>query len=202
MYIQAIGGVDKIEKIKDMTIKATVSIQGNLLNLTLMYKLPGIFLSVVTMNGETIQKVVLKNENAKVSDMQSTHEAEGMELEKLIIDACPVPELDYEKLGYKAKLIDISDIDSVKAYQVEITSPLGNSSIDYFRVDNGLKIRSVSATNGSASQITQTTNILEYLEVHGIKFPKKMTQRMGSQLFDISVKSISLNTILPDEIFH
>ncbi len=200
-YISAIGGVQMINKVKDLTINAKLNIEGNLLDFNLKYKLPDKFLSEVIMNGQIFQKEVLNGDFAKVWDMHGSHEITGNEHEKIIIDADPFPELHYGNLGYISKLYDISEVDSSKAYRLEIMSPLGNSSIDYFSVESGLKIRSVSAENSSNGQITQTTDYLDYIEVDGIKFPKKMTQRMGSQFIDITIESIYINKGIDDEIF-
>jgi len=47
----------------------------------------------------------------------------------------------------------------------------------------------------------QNTNIVDYTESNGIKFPKSMKQSAGPQTFDITVDSIEMNTNVKDDIF-
>jgi len=200
-YIRAIGWLQKIEKIQDLSIKSKLLIEGNLLTFNLIYKIPGKFLSEATMNGQIFQKEILYHDNANVSDMRGTHIATGQELEKIIMDSNPIPELNYSKLGYKAKLIDLCEIDSIPAYMVEITSPRGNSSIDYFSIATGLKIKSVSSVKTNNGEVTQSTDFVEYAEFDGINYPIKMIQKIGSQSIDIEVDSINMNSGIKDDVF-
>lgn len=200
-YIKAIGGDRNINKIKDLTLKATINIQGNLLNFNLFYKLPDKYKSEVLMNGQTFQKEIFNAGNVKVWDIQSSHELNDNEKEKLTVDADPFPELHYSKMGFSIKLLDITSVDTSRAYRVEITSPGGNSVIDYFSVNNGLKIRSESVLNSPEGPVTQITDYVNYIEAGGIKFPKKLIQRTASQVIDIENESIKVNEGIEDSIF-
>ena len=201
-YIEAVGGKTNISKINDLTMKASATIQGMKLNINMIYKIPGEYLMEVTMNNQTFQKMVIKGEIGKSSGMQGNQDLKGKELEKIKMQAEPFPELKYEKLGYKAELKGINEINGKDAYLIEITSPLNSISSDYYSVESGLKIKSESTEDTPMGKVPQTSEILEYTDINGVKFPKTIKQSAGPQLFDIKVDSIEINTGVKDDIFN
>jgi outer membrane lipoprotein-sorting protein len=42
---------------------------------------------------------------------------------------------------------------------------------------------------------------LEYSEIQGVKYPRKMKQAMGPQTFDVDINSLEVNTGLSDDLF-
>jgi hypothetical protein len=183
-------------------MKASATIQGMKLNINMIYKIPGEYLMEVTMNNQTFQKMVIKGEIGKSSGMQGNQDLKGKELEKIKMQAEPFPELKYEKLGYKAELKGINEINGKDAYLIEITSPLNSISSDYYSVESGLKIKSESTEDTPMGKVPQTSEILEYTDINGVKFPKTIKQSAGPQLFDIKVDSIEINTGVKDDIFN
>ena len=200
-YIKNSGGIENIEKIKDLTMKASFTVQGMKLNMNMIYKIPGKFLTDVFMNGQSVQKQIVNGDKGFQSGMQGSKKIEGDELEQLKMQAELFPELKYEAAGYKPELKEIANVDGKDAYVVDVTSPSGNVSTDYYSVETGLKIRSSSTMDSPMGKVTQTSDILEYTEVGGVKLPKKIKQTAGPQSFDISVDSIEINTGVQDDVF-
>lgn len=201
-YVEAIGGINNISKVKDFTLKGKVSVQGMALTMNIIYKIPGKYLSEIVMNGQTVQKQVLNGDKGKVSGMQGAKDLQGPELEKMKMEAELVPELKYESMGYKTVLKEIAQVNGKDAYMVEVTSPSKAITFDYFSVETGLKVKSVSEQDSPMGKISQVTDILDYTVVNGIKYPNKMKQSAGPQTLEISVDEISINTDVKDEIFN
>lgn len=201
-YIETVGGEANISKIKNFTLKGTMSVQGMSLTMNMFYKLPDKFLVEVIMNGQTIQKQVLNGDKGKSSGMQGSKEITGAELEKLKMDAKLFPEIDYEKSNYKLSLKGIEKINDEETYVVEITSPANAVTTEYYAVKTGLKVRSISSTDTQMGKMTEMTDILEYGNVNDVKFPKKMKTTAGPQSIEINVTTLDANTIIKDEVFN
>jgi predicted Zn-dependent peptidase len=201
-YIDAVGGEANIAKIKTFTLKGNIKVQGMSLNLNMSYKIPGKFMMEMLMNGQTLQKQVLNGDKGKSSGMQGEKDITGDELEKLKMDAELFPEAKYEQSNYKTELKGIEKIDGKDAYVIDITSPTNVLTTEYYSVETGLKLRSISYMETPNGKMPQTTDILEYATVNGIQFPKKMKTVMGPQTLDISVDTMEANTDISDEIFN
>jgi zinc protease len=201
-YIEAIGGISNIQKVKDISMKGKLSVGGMNVNMTMIYKLPDKFLSEVSMNGQIMQKEVLNGEYGHQSGMQGDKELSGEELERLKESAKPFIDMDYEKLGYKIELKELIKVEGIDAYKIEVTTAKNVVSTDYFSVETGLKIRTESSTDaGPMGKTSVQINYLEYSEVQGVKYPKKMKQIMGPQTFDVSFDEVLVNSGIKDEIF-
>ena len=200
-YIDAIGGKSNIDKVKDLTLKASISVQGTTLLLNITYKIPGQYLSEVQMNGQIFQKQVYNNGAGKTSGMQGNKDLQGEELEKLKLEAELIPELKYAELGCTTVLKEISDENGKSAYVIEVTTASGKKTTDYFSAETGLKMKTVSTIDTQMGKSVQTTEVLEYMDVDGVKYPKVFKQSMGPQKFDITINSITTNTGVKDEIF-
>lgn len=197
-YIEAAGGENNISKIKDLKVKGTMGIQGMKLNLDMIHKLPGKFLMEIQMNGQTVQKIVLNGNTGRSSGMQGNKDLTGEELEKMKLQADPFPENKYETLGYQTVLKGIEKVNGSDAYVIEITSPSKNVTTEYYSVSTSLKVRTVSV-EGNA---TQTSDILEYSEVNGVKYPKKIQNQVGPQNIEIAIDTVEVNTSVKDEVFN
>lgn len=201
-YIQAVGGVDNIGKVKDITMNASLTVQGMTLSVKMIYKIPGQYLTEIVMNGQTFQKQVYNKGTGKISGMQGNKVVEGEELDKMKLEAELFPELKYDAYGYKAELKEVVDVNGKAVYVIEVTSPTGKTSRDFYSVESGLKVKSESTQESQMGAVTQSTEISEYMDVNGVKYPKLMKQSAGPQTFDIKVETITVNTGVADEVFN
>jgi len=201
-YIDAIGGAANIQKVNDISMKAKLSVQSMSIDMKMIYKLPDKFLSEVSMNGQVMQKQVLNGEVGHSSGPQGEKDVTGEELERLKQSASPFIEMEYDKLHYKTELMEVTKIDGKYAYRVEITSPKNVVSSDYFSTDTWLKVRSESSMDaGQMGKTSLVTDYLDYTDIQGVKYPKKMKQTIGPQSFDISIDEVLVNSGVKDEVF-
>jgi zinc protease len=201
-YIEAIGGTANIQKVKNLTMKASMNIQGTKANILIVYKVPDKYVTDITINGQTVQKTVLNGNSGKAITMQGNRELKGEELEKLKMEAELFPELQYKKMGYKTELKGIGQVNGKDAYVIGVTSPANAVTTDYYSVETGLKIKSQSNEDTPMGKIAQTTYIMDYTEIKGVKYPKIIKQTAGPQTFDIIIDSFEVNTKVKDDIFN
>jgi zinc protease len=201
-YIAAAGGKENILKVKDVSMSGTFNIQGMTLPIKVLYKIPGKYLVEVSMNGQVVQKEVYNNGVGKSSGMQGNKVAEGAELEKMKMDAEVFPELKYAEFGYKTELKEMADVNGNAAYVIEVTSPSGKTSRDFYAVETGLKVKTESIEETPGGSVAQIAEIVEYTDVQGVKYPKVIKQTAGPQSFEIKIGTIEVNKGIEDEVFN
>lgn len=200
-YVEAIGGEKQLNDVNSMKLEMTMSMQGMALKVEQYQKRPNMYASIVTMNGNVMQKQVFDGESGRMSGMQGEQEMEGEMLEEMKIQAILFPETRYDELGYGTILNGIEEVDGNDAYVVEVTSPSGTKSIHYFDTESGLKVKTSATMNTQMGEMVQTTLFDNYQEVNGIQVPYSMTQSVGPQSFDITVENVTLNEDIEDSVF-
>ena len=154
-----------------------------------------------SLGGNVIQKQVYDGSKGVVTAMGQTMELSGKQLDDMKAQANMTLELDYGKLGYELKLLEVENVNEKPAYKVQVTSPAGSSVTDYYDMENGLKVKSVSSQDTQMGPMTVTTSYEDYRDVEGLKFPFLIKQQAGPQNVDMKVVSLELNTGVGDEVF-
>lgn len=200
-YIKAVGGVDKIASVKDVTMKGSISVQGMQISIEITQKLPDKSLTVVKMGTNELNKTVLNGNRAVSTNMGNSQEITGGDLEMQKMQAMIFPENQFDKIGFKAVLKGVEQINGNDAYIIEETSPSGSVATDYFDAKSGLRVKTLTLQDSPNGKIAQETVVLGYTEINGVKFPNKLKQTMGPQSFEISIDSINVNTSPSDDLF-
>jgi zinc protease len=200
-YIKAIGGSEKLKSVSDQVMKMSTEMQGMKIEMTATYKVPNKILVITSVGGNVMQKKVFDGERGQVEAMGQKMELSGKQLEDMKIQAKLFPELEYKSLGFELKLAEIEDIDGKPAYKVQIASPQGTSKSEFFHVASGLKVRSITSQETQMGPMTVISNMGDYREVNGIKFPFALKQQVGPQALDLKVNSIEMNKSVSDDLF-
>lgn len=201
-YINAIGGAKNLAKIKDISIIMNATIQGMGIEMKSYQKAPNKYMMQIGMGEMIFQKMVYDGLKGRASGIQGTQDLQGEELEELQYQAVMFIETQYDKLGFKTALKGVDAVDGKDAYVLEITSPKGSKSTEYFDVKSGLKLRSVRTSDSPQGPITQTTDYADYKDVKGVKFPHEINQTAGPQSFKMKAKTIEVNKKLKDTLFE
>jgi predicted Zn-dependent peptidase len=200
-YVEALGGKDKLLALKDVVMKMTTSMQGMTIEMSSTRKSPDKVLVTTSLGGNVIQKQVYDGSKGVVTAMGQTMELSGKQLEDMKAQANMTLELDYGKLGYELNLLEVENVGDKPAYKIQVTSPAGSSVTDYYDLENGLKVKSVSSQDTQMGPMTVTTIYEDYRDVEGLKFPFLIKQQAGPQNVDLKVVSLELNTGVGDEVF-
>ncbi|MDX5348949.1 MAG: insulinase family protein [Hymenobacteraceae bacterium] len=200
-YIKALGGKEKIEKVKDLTVKSTIAVQGMNLDVTQSQKGTDKFFMEMKMGAMPLQQVVINGEKGKLTAQGQSQEISGDMLaeQKLRFDS--FVESRYDKLGVQKKLVGMEDINGKMAYLMEVTLPGGKKVSQYFDKDSGLKVKEVASEDTPNGPISQTVTYTDYKEVNGIKFPHTTEMVVGPQVLKTQVSSIDINKGIKDDQF-
>ncbi|MDR2683097.1 MAG: insulinase family protein [Dysgonamonadaceae bacterium] len=201
-YVQAMGGKAAIDKITDYTLKADVKAMGQSIGLTQIFKAPNKSLLNLEMNGMVIQKMAFDGATLRMSGMGNSQEfTEGELLDYFKDGAGIIPEWNYVKNGYTLSVGDIEEVNGQKAYVLTATKG-GSTTVNYFDVSTGLKLKSVSVLATPAGEQQTVTEYLDYREIAGVKFPFRMKQSMAGMTMDSEVQSVEVNTGVNDSVFQ
>ena len=188
-YLEAIGGREAIEKLKNVYMRLGTTIQGSPITVNQWYGEGAKFRSETKLHHphtaevehpeEVIQEVVFDGDRAMSRTPQGMEELENAELTEVKAQALPVPELETKRYAERMSLSGITEVNGQEAYKVTITARGGAIIYDYFAVDSGLKLRRVEKKSVMGRPMTITTDYRDHKEVEGVKFAHKIEQGGG-----------------------
>lgn len=199
-YVKTIGGAKALMKVKDVSTKMNTKFQGMDISITTSQKAPNKYAMAVKMGEMVIQKEVYDGKVGKQQSMQGKKDLEGDGLEDIKTQATMNLEMNYEKLGYKLALKGIEAVNGKDAYIMEVISPKGKKSTEWYDVESKLKVKSSQTTTTEAGPITNTTEFLEYKDVDGLKFPSVISIS-GAMSMKLTAESINVNKGVADSEF-
>lgn len=200
-YVKAIGGEKALNDIKDLKVEMSTSIQGHTMNLETLRKAPNKYKMSFSMGAMTLQKQVFDGTKAKESGMQGSKDITGDELEDLKKEAMMNQEMQYEKMGYKLEVTGVEAVNGKDAYVMQITSPSGNKSSEWYDVASGLKVKSASTVHAEGQTINQVTSYADYKDFKGVKYPTSISITGTPLPLSLQVQSVDVNTGIKDSEF-
>jgi predicted Zn-dependent peptidase len=200
-YTNAIGGKKLIDKVKDYTIIYTGTVQGFTLQIKRIQKAPNKYYDEVGSGMMTFSKKVYDGTKGTSSNMQTgTKPMTPEELEEMKTEAVLFNETKFIQLGYKVKLLGIDNINDKDAYKIEIESPKGNKEYAWYDVNTHLMLQTEKSQKTPQGNFTIISQLSDYKEVKGIKFPHKIIIDQGQKL-ELTAASIEINTKVKDDVF-
>lgn len=199
-YINAIGGTEKLETINDLSVMMTATVQGMGIEMNLVQKAPDKMSLKVSAGGMVMQEQKYDGEKGMSSQMGQKTMLEGEDLESMKMQAMLFPERKYHEMGYKMNLVGIEPVEKKNAYKIEIESPNGRKTTEFYDVETSLKVRTI-ITEGETTIIQ---DFLDYREVVGedIKMPY-LLKTSGVMPFPLQmqVQNVEVNKGVEDTIF-
>jgi len=199
-YFEAIGGKENLEKMQDLTMIATTSMNGMEIKQTTYNKAPNKYASITSMNGNVMMQQAYNGERGIMKSFQGEQEIVGEDLDNLKVQATLNVELHYKDLGVELTLEAIEKVNDKDAYKLKVEKASGETTYDFYDVESGLKVQTKQTIVAPQGEFTQMQNYSDYQEIDGIKFPF-LIKISGVQNMELKVDSININTDLKDELF-
>ncbi len=205
-YINAIGGKENIEKIKDITKKSKASLGANVFTQEEILKDNTKSYSVVMVRDIVLQKQVFDgtkgfSEGASVPKTAIAAD----EIEDAKIGSLLFLENSYAKFDVKVKALGIDIIDEERFYVVQFTKPDGDYIRSWYSVNSGLKAQTqYYAKNDEGKMIAVSKSFYrDYAKVQDVSFPHVEGVDFGGGLIiDFIMNSIEINTNVSDNVFQ
>lgn len=200
-YIEAIGGRDKINDIREIKQTASVSMGPQTIQVEEYRKKPNMMASRTLMNGNLVQEQVFDGEQATVTSMGQTRELSGEQLESMKFQSRMHKYLRYDELGVEISLKGTEDVEGSPAYKVKVTNPDGMVRYDFYDVNSGLRVKTTQTVHTPEDEVTQAQIFSDYREVKGVKFPYHV-EISGMRDMTMKIDSIQVNEGIPQEVFQ
>ncbi len=192
-YINAIGGADKIGKIRSIEQKGLLDVGMAKLDMNTKI-IPNEALKVtMSMNGNPMMIQTWDGTQLKMSQMGQNIEADAAAIQQAKMQCDLLAELHAKDFGVTSVLKGIEVLNGKDAYIIENTDSFGTVSSDYYDVASGMKIKSVSVQKQDDKTVTSETLYTEYKEVEGIKFASRIKTSSAGQSMEVVINEIILN---------
>jgi hypothetical protein len=200
-YITALGGVEKLQAVKDLKQVMSASMQGMTLEITSLKKAPNMSMETVAAGPMEFQKTVFNGETGIEVVQGQANAFDDKKVQEAKLESRIFPELALKDHGAKIKLTGLETVNQKQAYVVQVQLPSGKTRLMYFDAESGLKLKESQTVETPQGNFTQSVEYKEYQEVEGIMFPSRASINIGPQVLDAQISSIELNKGIPDETF-
>ena len=200
-YITAIGGRANLEKIKDITVKSTITSPVATIQVTQYQKGPDKIYQALKYDDNEVQRTIINGTKGKSVASKQNRTLSAAEVQDQKVKAGLLNILNYSKMGIKTSLLGMERINGRAAIRVQMVMPSGKRRIHYFDSETGLKLREVEIEETALGNATQTIDFGDYREVNGVKYPFRTLTYVGSQPIPTIVQSVEFNKNLKDETF-
>jgi zinc protease len=200
-YIKAIGGKENLEKVKDKTTIMSGSVQGMNIKMTIYQKVPNKIKQELDA-GVIKQETYYDGKKGIVLSGGNTVDITGEALETIKYQAMMHPIYIIDSIKVKTKLLGVEKVSDKDAYKIEATLPNGKNWIEYFDPDTGYKIKDSQDITVPQGTFTKVNEYSDFRNVDGVIYPFKLKQTTGPQSLEMTVKSIKVNTGIPDSTFE
>ena len=193
-YIAAIGGEQALKAVKTTATKASATVQGMALEMTMKNSTEGKSLVEMTMMGNSMMKQVVAEKSGYSVQQGQRKEYDATKLAEEKIDALPFPEMALlTKAG--VVLLPIQTVDGKETYAIK-----DGSKTYFFDVASGLKTGTSAELEANGQKMNQAISFSDYKEVKGIKFPHKMVLNVGMEI-ELITSEIKINEGVTEEDF-
>jgi predicted Zn-dependent peptidase len=195
-YVQAMGGTDKLSKIKTVVQKGFLDVGMAKLDMTTEIIANQALKVTMSMNGNPMMIQTWDGTNLKMSQMGQNIEADAAAIQQAKIQCDLLADTHLSQYGITSVLKGIEVMNGKDVYVVENTDSFGSISTDYYDVASGLKNKTISVQKQGDKTETSETTILEYKEVDGIKFPSRIKTSASGQNMEVVISEVILNAKL------
>lgn len=199
-YITAIGSDELLRNVNDRIIDMKGVVQGVETEIMFYQKAPNKLCQKI-IAGEVEQKIIFDGTKGVKIIGETKQDITGNELVKLSFDAIVNLILDPTFYNVKLQYKGIETINGRDSYKILLTLPNDAEWIQYYDMETGLKIRDSKDIITPQGKFQQITELNDYRDVEGIRYPFRIKQYLGNQTLDFTIESLQVNTGISDELF-
>ncbi|MCB0795232.1 MAG: insulinase family protein [Flavobacteriales bacterium] len=199
-YFKALGGRAEVEKVRNVRMDMSGSMGGMPFTMTQWNVEPNKYAMEMRSNGTLLQRIATDGAQGVQEGPEGRTEVIEMDLEDMINEAAPFPELHYLDLGYMVKLAGVTRVNDQDAYKVMVLRDNGGAVIDHFSVETGLKLRREEQKASTVGNLKIVTDYKDYRAVNGIQFPHLIVQK-GPMELNLVVNEVVVNGGVDPDVY-
>src|SRR3954451_12636061 len=184
-HIEAIGGKEKLSRIKSVRMENTIQVMGNDAPSTTVILNGKGFRNESEFNGQKMVQVVTDKGGWMINPMMGGTTAQPMPEEQFKAgqeQIYAVPFLNYAARGNKAELLGQEKVGTVNAYKIKLIGKDSGSTTYYFDPATYYIIQTVKSAEMMGQQMQVTTTYSDFKKTeYGWVVPQAMEISMGGQ---------------------
>lgn len=204
-FLNKIGGKEKLTTVKNIKVEMTATTQMGELTMTLWSKNNEKSAMTVSVGGMIVQEQRYDGQTLRAGQMGTL---ETVTDDKMVSEAKEqaqgyFQELFYLKPEYKLELKGLETLNGKNAYKLNIVSPSGSKTVEFYDQETGLKLRQIQTQEAQGQSISNTMDFEDYRSVEGVMIPHKVKLVSAAIPFplDFEVKKVEVNQNIDDAVF-
>ena len=183
-YVDAIGGMDKLNAISTLKKEGNISVMGMDMGTLEVWKGADQYGAKQSTPQGDVRIIIAEGKTTMVSPM-GTQELPEQAAVPMKFDKAMFPELVYENLGITASLEGIEKVGENDAYKIAFALPGGIVINRWYEVETGLCTKVTSPGTEATFDAYKT--------VDGVQFPAKATMKAQGMEMNVTVGDIEIN---------
>lgn len=196
-FVEVTGGMEKYKSLKTMMQKGTIAnpAQGITGNVMVKIKAPDHVKSTAEIPGLLTETSGLTDGVAwSDSSLMGTQILEGKMKDQVLMEADFRRMYDPASVYESLETVGVEEVDGKECYKLKVVKKNGDVQHEYYSVDTGLQTRADMTMHSQMGALDVTANIKEYMEVDGMKLPKKVVQDLGGgNTIELEFTEVKLN---------
>jgi len=192
-YINAIGGLAKLNKVNSISTWAKTEMQGQEIRITSHSARGNKFYQEIGTPDMTFQKQICNGQKAYIIAGGQRAEITGEAFENLKFEAELFREAKYKELGVSLELLGIEKVNDKEAYKIKCSLASGYEFVEYYDTETKYKVRTENQMKTQEGKVTIISDFGDYRNVKGVFYPYTLKQEIGPQLIDMVVTLIQIN---------
>lgn len=199
-YIEAIGGSDKLDAIRDLMVRMSTTMDEKEVLYSMMKARPAYYKYEVTVGGLNLNKVAYDGQKAMMLDEYGTLSEMDQNVFDIEMEAAMFPEVNYLNGNNRVTLGGSVMLNGEKAWKLAIQTVNGNVFFEYYSAETGLKLKRSERRLIDGAFLDVVTRFQDYREVGGVLFPHLVKESAKLNLL-FTVDEIKVNSGLSPELF-
>ncbi len=186
-YLNAIGGKANLSKISSYTVNASMSIQGQNIDMKMMKAQGGKEMTQVTAMGQVVQKQVFDGKTGYSEQMGQKVPMKPEQIAEKQKNTELFEEMAFAK-SPEYKLAGIEKVGGEDSYAIK-----GPETTYYYSVKTGLKTGETRTVKAQGQEVSVPTTFSDYKDVAGVKMPYTISVNQMGMDMTMKVKSYEIN---------
>jgi hypothetical protein len=205
-HAKAMGGLDNFKQIKTAKFTGTVSVQGNDLPITVQVINGKAMRTDVDAMGQKVTNAYKDGKGWMINPFAGASTATdvtGDMLDEFKNQSYLVPALiDYKERGYKAQLMGQENVDSVKAYKIQLTDDKNKTDTYFIDANTYMLIKFSGTRNMMGQDMELETYFSDIKDAGNVKLAMSRSVKAGGQTIqEIHFDKVDMNVPIDEKIF-
>ncbi len=200
-HIDSLGGKEKIEKIKNVVMEGSLTVQGMSISVTTTVVQNKLMRNDISVGGSKNFDMTTDKDGWVFMTFQGMQKpepktAEDVKEAQTDLDLTGTL-LNYAGKGHKAELLGKEDVEGTECFKIKVTLASGKEETYFIDPTSYMIVRSTSKKKVNGQEVELTSDMSDYKVVDGVKMPHSVSQAFGT----VIMTSIKANQTIDEKLY-